>query len=143
LRHKITQMKKQSFLLLAGTFLTITACNTTNDNQYSEAQIDSMVNARVDEMRLQMMTQNDSLINALAAQRADSIIAAMKLTSEAPTVHVPKAPIPHTGGTKPVPPPTHNTETPKPIGKIEVNEGTPTGKMDTKQTEGRPTGKRR
>ena len=80
LRHKITQMKKQSFLLLAGALLTITACNTTNDNQYSEAQIDSMVNARVDEMRLQMMAQNDSMINALAAQVKEAATTLQQVT---------------------------------------------------------------
>lgn len=70
-------MKKQ-LLLIAGTVLTLASCQNeaanTTDNQ---AQIDSAVNARVEELRMEMMMQNDSIINAEAQRRADSIVAAM------------------------------------------------------------------
>jgi len=54
------------------------SCNSATNEGMSEAQVDSMVNARVEEIRLEMMAQNDSLINAMAQMKADSIIAAMK-----------------------------------------------------------------
>jgi hypothetical protein len=77
-------MRKQ-LLLIAGTVLTLASCQNeaanTGDNQ---AQIDSAVNARVEELRTQMMLQNDSLINAEAQRRADSMIAAMQGNSSAP-----------------------------------------------------------
>ena len=74
-------MKKQSFLFIAGALLTLASCQSdTNDNGASQAQIDSTVNARVEEMRMQMMAQNDSIINAEAQRRADSMFAAMKNT---------------------------------------------------------------
>jgi hypothetical protein len=72
-------MRKHSFLFIAGALLALASCQTeTNDTANDQATIDSTVNARVEEMRLQMMAQNDSMINALAQLRADSIIAAMK-----------------------------------------------------------------
>lgn len=72
-------MKKQSFLIMAGALMALASCKNENtDTASNQAQIDSTVNARVEEMRMQMMMQNDSMINVLAQQRADSIIAAMK-----------------------------------------------------------------
>lgn len=72
-------MKKHSFLFIAGALLTLASCQSdTNDNGANQAQIDSTVNARVEEMRLQMMAQNDSIINAEAQRRADSMFAEMK-----------------------------------------------------------------
>ena len=71
-------MKKRSFLLIAGTLLTLAACQNNANNGADQAQIDSTVNARVEELRLEMMAQNDSIINAESQRRADSIIAAMK-----------------------------------------------------------------
>ncbi len=73
-------MRKQSFLFIAGAaLLALASCQpNTNETAPDQAQIDSMVNARVEELRLEMLAQNDSLINALAIQKADSIVAAMK-----------------------------------------------------------------
>lgn len=72
-------MKKQSFLLVAGALIALASCqNNATDTGANQAQIDSAVNARVEELRMQMMMQNDSLINAEAQRRADSMIAAMK-----------------------------------------------------------------
>lgn len=52
--------------------------STTTNNEMSQASIDSAVNARVEEMRTQMMMENDSLINEMALYKADSMCAAMK-----------------------------------------------------------------
>jgi len=71
-------MKKQSVLFIAGALMTLASCqNNATDTGANQAQIDSAVNARVEELRTQMMMQNDSLINAEAQRRADSMIAAM------------------------------------------------------------------
>ncbi|MBW7914040.1 MAG: hypothetical protein H3C54_10180 [Taibaiella sp.] len=71
-------MKKQSLLLITGGLLAMASCNTepaaTADN--SQAKIDSMVNERVEQIRLELQAQNDSIINEMALYRADSIIAA-------------------------------------------------------------------
>jgi hypothetical protein len=82
LRHKHlnpTVMKKHSFLVLAGGLLAFAACNNpASDTGASQAQIDSMVNARVEAIRAEMTASNDSLINAMAQIKADSMLAAMK-----------------------------------------------------------------
>jgi len=82
-------MKKQSLLLITGGLLAMASCNTepaaTADN--SQAKIDSMVNERVEQIRLELQAQNDSIINEMAVFRADSIIAARtgkKVTRKAP-----------------------------------------------------------
>lgn len=72
-------MKKQSFLIMAGALLAFASCKNENtEGAFNQAQVDSMVNARVEDMRVEMMRQNDSIINVMASQRADSIINAMK-----------------------------------------------------------------
>lgn len=72
-------MKKQALLMIAGGMLAFASCTTeTTNTTASDAQIDSMVNARVEEIRMDMMRQNDSMINALAQIKADSMIAVMK-----------------------------------------------------------------
>lgn len=74
-------MKKQLLLLTAGGMLAFASCKNeapVADAGASQAQIDSIVNARVEEIRAELMAQNDSLINALAQWKADSMIAAMK-----------------------------------------------------------------
>ena len=76
-------MKKQLLLLTAGGMLALASCKNEAPATAagpSDMQIDSTVNARVEEMRTQLMAQNDSLINALAQWKADSMIAAMKGT---------------------------------------------------------------
>lgn len=82
-------MKKQSLLLITGGLLAMASCNTepaaTTDD--SQAKIDSMVNERVEQIRLELQAQNDSIINEMAVYRADSIIAARtgkKVTRKAP-----------------------------------------------------------
>lgn len=71
-------MKKQILLLMAGGVMIMASCNQPAETGMSDAQIDSMVNARVETIRAEMMAQNDSLINVMAIEKADSIIAAMK-----------------------------------------------------------------
>ncbi len=80
-------MKKQTLLLLAaGATLAFASCNNNAPatGGMSQEQIDSTVNARVDAIRTELTAQNDSLINALALVKADSIIAAMKSGAPAP-----------------------------------------------------------
>lgn len=102
-------MKKQSLLLITGGLLAMASCNTepaaTADN--SQAKIDSMVNERVEQIRLELQAQNDSIINEMAMYRADSIIAA-RTGKKAPAR--PK-PTPSTGVDKPADAPT--SEAPK------------------------------
>lgn len=77
-------MKKQLLLLTAGGMLAFASCKNeapVADAGASQAQIDSMVNAQVEAIRAELMAQNDSLINALAQWKADSMIAAMKGTT--------------------------------------------------------------
>lgn len=72
-------MRKQSLLLAAAGVLALASCNTETGNaDEAQAKIDSMVNARVDEIRMELKAKNDSIINELATWRADSIINAKK-----------------------------------------------------------------
>jgi hypothetical protein len=73
-------MKKQLSLIMAGGLLALASCNsgTNPENGPSQATIDSTVNARVEQIRAEMEAKNDSIINALAQWKADSMIAAMK-----------------------------------------------------------------
>lgn len=103
----------------AAVVLGLASCTqeTAVDNA-SQATIDSIVNARIDSIRMAMMASNDSLIDALAYQKADSIVAALNAkagSSKAPVVvpkpkPTPAKPVPEpvrpgTGGLKPVPEP--------------------------------------
>ena len=137
-------MKKQTLLLLAaGATLAFASCNNNAPatGGMSQEQIDSTVNARVDAIRTELTAQNDSLINALALVKADSIIAAMKSGAPAPkpAAHTTK-PKPTTKETKPSTP-AANTPTGK--NSQSQKEGTPTGKNSQRQQEGQPTGKNR
>lgn len=70
-------MKKQSLLFVAGAMLAFASCQTTTtQDTATQEQIDSAVNARVEEMRIEMQAQNDSIIMAEAQRRVDSILAA-------------------------------------------------------------------
>ncbi len=86
-------MKKQSLLLISGGLLALASCNTepAADTGDSQAKIDSMVNERVEQIRLELQAQNDSIINEMAMYRADSIIAA-RTGKAAPSRPKPKAP---------------------------------------------------
>jgi hypothetical protein len=104
---KRIRMKKQLLLLTAGGMLALASCKNEAPATAgpSDMQIDSMVNARVEEMRTQLMAENDSLINALAQWKADSMIAAMKGTAAPakakPVAKKPAAPNKATSGNQP------------------------------------------
>lgn len=73
-------MKKQTqFLIAAGILALAASCNTgtASDPAAEAAKIDSMANARLEELKLELMARNDSTIMALARERADSILLAM------------------------------------------------------------------
>lgn len=75
-------MKKQ-FLLLGGVILTLASCQSENPaatGGFTQEQVDSIVNARIAEKTMELQASNDSIINALALIKADSIIAAAKAT---------------------------------------------------------------
>lgn len=141
-------MKRTTFCLLAGGLLTFAACQQESTTGMTQLQIDSAVNARVDSIRGDMMMRNDSMINALAMQKADSML--MARGSGAAGTTVGKTPRPNTGKTgttQPTSPETTRPTTPQPTGK-RTDDGTPTGKRNTTDAsgkpvqEGQPTGKR-
>jgi hypothetical protein len=95
-------MKKQSLLWMAGVVITLASCqdNSNETSAMDQARIDSAVNARTEEMRLQMMAQNDSIINAEAQRRADSMIAASADNTAEPASRTVKPTTTKTGTTK-------------------------------------------
>ncbi|MEZ5017232.1 MAG: hypothetical protein R2800_09285 [Flavipsychrobacter sp.] len=144
-------MKKQSRLIIAAGVIALAAsCNTaapSNDGA-DEAFIDSAVNAKVEALRMEMMMQNDSIINVLAQERADSILNAMskkttvKRKAPARTVKTRDEGTMSAGGSstkassEPTTPPNTNT------GKMgNQSSGTNTGKKGD-QNSGTNTGKR-
>ncbi len=74
-------MKKYALLLLSGSILTLAACGS-NENNTTQAQIDSTAAARSAAMETDLKAKNDSLINEMAKMRADS---AMKTSAPATT----------------------------------------------------------
>jgi len=106
--------KSKSIWLLSGAAIAFGLASCTQEagmNTASQTTIDSIVNAKVDSIRISMMASNDSLIEALAYQKADSIVASLNAKpsgSKAPVVVPPKPkptpePVrPETGGVKPV-----------------------------------------
>ena len=72
-------MKKQSLLLMGGALLACASCQQENTaGGFTQEQVDSIVNVRVQEQMITLQASNDSVINAVAQWKADSIIAAMK-----------------------------------------------------------------
>jgi hypothetical protein len=122
-------MKRQSILFLAGGLLALASCNSNNENAgMSQAQIDSMVNVKVQEMTVQMQASNDSMINALAQAKADSMIAAMKGASASSSSHSTH----HTTTTKPTetappPPPPPPARDVRPGATNQKGQNTPEG----------------
>lgn len=101
-------MKKQSLLLATGALLAFASCQneSATTGGYTDAQVDSIVNARVNEQMMLLQTSNDSIINALAQERAEAIVAEMKSGSRTttPTRTPPKTtpPVPKDNTTEPV-----------------------------------------
>ena len=73
-------MKKQSLLLIGGALLAFASCQpeSSTDGMYTQEQVDSIVDARVMEQMMVLQNNNDSVINALAQMKADSMIAELK-----------------------------------------------------------------
>lgn len=74
-------MKKQLSFLTAGVLLALGSCTNEGDTGMTQAQIDSTINARAEEIAQarmdELMMRNDSTINALAREKADSILVSM------------------------------------------------------------------
>jgi hypothetical protein len=72
-------MTNKLLLLAAAGTLAFASCQsdvrTTGTDEEMQAKIDSAVQARMTEMQAQLAAQNDSLINAVAMMRADSMMA--------------------------------------------------------------------
>jgi hypothetical protein len=69
---------KKIFFLLSFSWLFI-SCNQAPDNiDVIQVKIDSIVNAKTEILKAQMKAKNDSLINNMALQKADSILKSMK-----------------------------------------------------------------
>lgn len=73
-------MKKQSLLLIGGALLAFASCQpeSSTDGMYTQEQVDSIVDARVMEQMMVLQNNNDSVINALAQMKADSMIVELK-----------------------------------------------------------------
>jgi len=90
-------MKKQVILFLSAGVLFFSACNNQPaNNGASQAQIDSMVDAKVDKVKQDLAAQNDSLINAKAQEKAAEMTTAAPATQAAPAA----APARHSSSTK-------------------------------------------
>src|SRR5690606_41661845 len=59
-------MKNRILLLAAASTLGFAACNQSTDGQYTQEQLDSIVNYKVDSIESALKLQNDSLISAMA-----------------------------------------------------------------------------
>lgn len=139
-------MKRTTICLLAGGLLTFAACQQESTSGMSQLQIDSAVNARVDSIRADMMMRNDSMINAMALQKADSML--MARGSEAAGTTVGKNTKSTTTRPTTSTPATTTPATPGNTGKAGTS-GSNTGKINTTDEkgqstqEGTNTGKRR
>ncbi len=73
-------MNNKLLLLAAAGTLALASCQNetagTDNAEMMQAKIDSAVQARMGEMQAQLAAQNDSLINAMAMMKADSMMAA-------------------------------------------------------------------
>ncbi|RZL40818.1 MAG: hypothetical protein EOP00_26070, partial [Pedobacter sp.] len=111
--ENIISMRKQSLLFVAGAVLFLASCqNTASENTVSQEQIDSAVNAREAEIRAEMQAANDSLIDAEAMRRVDSIMNTGKQPVPATTTKQapPRTTGTKTGGTKPAVTPPRSTQ---------------------------------
>ncbi len=147
-------MKTRILLFSAAAALALSSCNNEVKTDgtatgVDQSQIDGLVNAKLDSLRTVLMAQNDSLINAMAQIKADSMVDAMR-GGTASTTRPTRPTRPTTGGT------TNNnsgssTNTNGNTGKNTGGTGTNTGKVGATTTttdgrtttEGQNTGKRR
>lgn len=69
---------KPLFLLFTITLFT-TACNTNlSVGTAPTINVDSIANVKVEQEKIRLATQNDSILNAMAHHKADSILATQK-----------------------------------------------------------------
>jgi hypothetical protein len=77
-------MKQRLFILAAASAVAFAACNSGNEGSYTQEQLDSITNAKMDSTKNAMTAMNDSIIAAQAAEEAarlDSIRIADSLYS--------------------------------------------------------------
>ena len=75
---------KYYLLLISGATLAFTACSTNNTAEQAKAKVDSIANAKLAFIQAQQQHNNDSIIDAMAAARADSMMHTQ--SAVAPTV---------------------------------------------------------
>lgn len=76
---KYKNMKYQKLIAVAGIISALAGCTSINNGGgYSQAYVDSAVNHRVDSTSKMLTMKNDSLINAEAMMKADSMMMASK-----------------------------------------------------------------
>lgn len=126
-------MKRTTLCLLAGGLLGFTACQQESNTGMSQLQIDSAVNARVDSIRTDMMLRNDSMINALAMQKADSILMARGSEAAGATAGKTSRPAGNSG-TKPTTTPPKTVGQGKPSMRTEPSGTVGQGKPDMRNT---------
>jgi hypothetical protein len=147
-------MTNKFLLLAAAGTLAFASCQNEGsgdamNDEMMQAKIDSAVQARMGEMQAQLAAQNDSLINAMAMMKADSMMAAAAAAGNNNTGI--RRTVPTRPGTRPT---TRATTTPSApttptnTGKNTGEQGTNTGKVGTTNAEGQSnegtnTGKRR
>lgn len=135
-------MKKQSILFLAGGLLALASCNNNAGNGgMTQAQVDSIVNIKVQEMTVQMQASNDSMINSVAQMKADSMIAAMKgatSSSSHTTKHSSTTSAPATTATPPPPPPPARSVRPGATSQSSQNANTQPGTQEGGSRSTRP-----
>ena len=109
-------MTNKLLILAAAGTLALASCQgdvrTTGTDEEMQAKIDSAVQGRMEEMQAQLAAQNDSLINAHAMMRADSMMAASAAAGNNNTGMrrtVPTRPN-TTANTTPAPPTTPRTD---------------------------------
>ena len=71
-------MKKLGYLFLLCVLLGSCSGGTEDAAELSQERVDSIVNAKIETLRTEMKRRNDSLINVMARERADSILKSMK-----------------------------------------------------------------
>jgi len=67
----------------------LSACTTENTDSVAQAQVDSLANAKVTIIQFQLKRNNDSIINALAVERADSILRTQAQVAVIPNPYIP------------------------------------------------------
>ena len=61
----------------------LVSCSTDNSAEVAQSKVDSIVNAKTTFLKLLMRHNNDSLINAKALERADSMMPVAKTSTPA------------------------------------------------------------